>query len=175
MPFLVCIAMLSYFGELPIVFAGERFKPRNCEFSIEFPGKFKIQELMVPTIGSYESAEFRAEIGGASGYVLYAEGYPVKRSDILKSYNDIKTYLSQSLNEYALANGIQSAEFRYFNDKTGEGMFMRGYKSISGQRVIYSTMSVVGKSSILAARVGAPAKDFPPPGFSQFFNSVRRE
>ena len=82
-----------------------------------------------------------------------------------KQHEDIKSYFYRSLQEYASANGIQSAEFKYFKDKIGEGMFMRGYKNISGQRVIYSTMSVLGDSSILSLRVGALAKDFPPPGF----------
>jgi hypothetical protein len=154
--------------------AGEWFNPINCEFSVEFPAAPKVQEILVPALGKIQSAELRVGTkGSTSGYVLTAEGYPVSRSDILKQYEDIKSYFYNSLQEYANANGIQSAEFKYFKDNIGEGMFMRGYKSISGQRVIYSTMSVLGDSSIISLRVGAPAKDFPPPGFSAFFQSVR--
>jgi hypothetical protein len=157
-------------------YAGALFSPRNCEFSVEFPAKPKVQEILVPALGKVQSAELRVGFKDSnSGYVLTAEGYPVSRSDILKQHEDIKSYFFRSLQEYANANGIQSAEFKYFKDKIGEGKYMRGYKNISGQRVIYSTMSVLGDSSILSLRVGAPAQDFPPPGFSAFIQSVRRK
>ena len=174
--FLICFTLFCLIITVSPAYAGELFNPRNCEFSVEFPAKPKVQEILVPALGKIQSAELRVGAkGSTSGYVFTAEGYPVSRSDILKQHEDIKTYFYSSLQEYASANGIQSAEFKYFKDKNGEGMFMRGYKNISGQRVIYSTMSILGDSSILSLRVGAPAQDFPPPGFSPFFQSVRRK
>lgn len=163
------------FTPISIVIAGEWFQPKNCEFSVEFPGKYKIAEIVIPPNVKLQSAEFYGIVDRSSGYVFTAECFAVSRSDILKGHDNIKSYLLDSAQEYAFANGIQFPEFRHFEDKIGDGILMRGYKTISGQKVIYSTITVIGNSSIISLRVGAPASIFPPPGYSSFIKSVRRK
>ena len=156
--------------------AGERFQPRGCEFSVEFPGKPKIYDVIIPPVGKVQNAEYRGGSGKASdSYFFVAEGMPVSREEIFRYHKDIESYLLQSAQAYAEANGIQLPEFKYFKDSLGHGIVMRGYKTIRAVPVIYSSMSLLGERSIIFLRVGCAAALFPPPGMIEFMKSVRRD
>lgn len=178
LPLLVSLLLLFIIAFIitSLANAGERFQPRGCEYSVEFPGKPKIYDVIIPLVGKVQNAEYRGGSGKASdSYFFLVEGMPVSRQEIFKYHKDIESYLSESAHTYAEANGIQLPEFKYYKDSLGHGIVMRGYKTISGIRVIYSSMSLLGERSIIFLRAGCAAELFPPPGMTEFMKSVRRD
>lgn len=168
--------IIAFFITPPSVNAGERFQPNGCEFSVEFPGKPKVYDVIIPLVGKVQNAEYRGGSGKASdSYFFLVEGMPISRQEIFKYHKDIESYLSESAQTYAEANGIQSPEFKYYKDSLGHGIVMRGYKTVSGIRVIYTSMSLLGERSIVFLRAGSAAELFPPPGMVKFMKSVRRD
>ncbi len=169
------VALICLFCFGTSAFCGEQFQPRGCEFSVEFPASPKIYDVVIPPIGKVQSAEYRGGSGRASdSYFFVAEGMPVSREEILKYHPSFEDYLLRSAQAYAEANGIESPEFKLFEDVSGRGIVMRGFKTISGIRVIYSSMSILGTHSIISLRAGSAAQIFPPPGMVEFMKSVRR-
>lgn len=168
--------LLSLFCLVSISEASERFQPRGCEFSVEFPGKPKIYDIIIPPTGKIQNAEYIGGSGKASdSFVFVAEGMPVSKQEILRQYKNIESYLLHRVQLYAEANGIQSPEFKYFEDTLGNGVAMRGYKTIDGIPIIYSTMTFLGERSFITLRVGCAAQFFPPPGMTEFMKSVRKD
>jgi hypothetical protein len=170
---LLSIGLLS---TVSVSVAGERFQPRGCEFSVEFPGKPRIYDVSIPKLGKVQNAEYKGGTGKASDtYVFVAEGMPVSRREILKYHKDYESYLMDSIQSYVQSNGIKNPEYRYFKDPLGDGIVMRGYKTINGVSAIYSAMSVLGNKSMICLRVGCAAALFPPPNMTPFMKSIKRE
>jgi hypothetical protein len=174
---LLCLVLLTFApGLVTLSTAGERFQPRGCEFSVEFPGKVKTYDVVIPSVGKVQNGEFRGGSGKASdSYIFIAEGMPVSRREILRYHKNVESYLLQSAQTYAEANGIEEPEFRHLKDKLGPGVVMRGYKTVEGVPVIYSSTTVLGERSIISIRIGCPSALFPPPGLAQVLKSIRRE
>ena len=173
---LVCaisFVILLYTCRLSI--AGERFQPRGCEFSVEFPGKPTVVDIFNPTTGNVQTAEYRGGSGKPSdSYFFVAEGMPISKTAILAYHEDFNSFLLEGAQTYAEANGLQHPEFKLFEDDLGKGIGMRAYKKIGGVPVIYSTMSLLGEKSIIHLRIGCAAEFFPPPGMTRFIKSVAR-
>lgn len=170
------LLFILFFYITSLAYATERFQPKGCEFSVEFPGKPKVYDVIIPPAGKVQSAEYRGGSGkGSDSYFLVVEGMPVTHEEIFNNYQDIESYLLQSAQAYAEANGIQFPEFKYYKDSIGHGIIMRGYKTVSGIRVIYSSMSILGERSIVFLRAGSAAELFPPSGMVKFMKSVRRD
>jgi len=156
---------------IPIhAFAGTRFQPRECEFSVEFPSEPKVYDILIPGIGEVQNGEYRNGTGIEDAFVLVVEGYPVSKNSPI--FVDPKHFLYDGAKNYAESNGIQNAEFKYFKDVKGYGITMRGYKVIRGIPVIYSTLTLLGKNSMITLRVSSAAKIFPPPGVVSFLKSI---
>ena len=71
----VCLALFFATSSIllfciPKLEAGERFHLRGCEFSVEFPGKPKIYDVIIPPIGKVQTAEFQVGSGRASDSYL---------------------------------------------------------------------------------------------------------
>jgi len=170
------LLFIFFFYITSLADAAERFQPRGCEFSVEFPGKPKVYDVIIPPSGKVQSAEYRGGSGkGSDSYFFFVEGMPITHQEILNNYKDIESYLFQSAQAYAEANGIQFPDFKYYEDRLGHGIVMRGYKTINGIRVIYSSISLLGERSIVFLRVGGAAELFPPPGMVKFMKSVQRD
>jgi len=52
-----------------------------------------------------------------------------------------KEYLIESMSRYVESNGIQNAEYKYYEDNLGNGVVMRGFKKLSGISVTYSGLA----------------------------------
>ena len=175
MPLLIIIAVTVFTLDAHAE-DGWRFLPRGCEFSVKFPGKPKIYDVTILPIGKVQTADYRGGSGKASdSYFFIAECITISHEDILKHYKNIETYLLNSAQAYADANGIQKPEFKYMTDSLGFGILMRGYKRISGVNVIYSSLTLVGERSLISLRTGSAAQNFPPPGMTIFMGSIRKE
>lgn len=173
---LLFLFILFFYITLLAADAAERFQPRGCEFSVEFPGKPQVYDVIIPPAGKVQTAEYKGGSGKDSdNYFFFVEGMPVSHQEIFNNYQNIEAYLLRSAQAYAEANGIQFPEFKYYKDSLGHGIVMRGYKTISGIRVIYSSMSLLGERSIVFLRVGSAAEVFPPPGMAKFMKSVQRD
>jgi hypothetical protein len=156
--------------------AGERFQPRGCEFSVEFPGKPKVYDVIIPLIGKVQNGEYMG--GGNSlsdGYFFVVEGIPLSHKEIFKYHKDIESYLVKSIQAYAEANGIQGHEVRYHKGNIGHEVGLRGYKAVKGTPCIFAVMWVLGERSIISLRTGCAAENFPPPGMTELYKSVRQE
>jgi hypothetical protein len=169
--FLVLWLLVLHLVVVQNLWAEVRFQPGGCEFSVEFPGEPKVYDIIIPALRKVDTAEYRGGKRQEDAFILVAEGYPVQKDAPI--FLQPEQFLTKGAQDYAESNGIQNAEFRYFKDKLGKGITMRGFKIINGIPVIYSTMSLLGKSSMITLRVGSAAKIFPPPGAIKFLNSIR--
>jgi hypothetical protein len=73
---------------------------------------------------------------------------------------------------YAESNGIQKAEYKYFEDKKGKKVTMRGFKKIRDIFITYYAMALMGKSSIIFLYVGSASEIYPPAEITRFLKSV---
>jgi len=155
----------------PTIMAQLIFQPRGCEFSVEFPGEPKIHDIYIPGIGKVENAEYMSGKAREDAFFFVVEGHLVPKYSPI--FLQPQKNLIKGAKEYAESNGFQKPEIKYFKNKLGKGVILRGYKKIDGIPVIYSTKSLLGKNSIIHLRVGSSAEIFPPPGAIKFLNSIR--
>ncbi len=167
---LIFLSVIFLFTVNPAI-ANVVYNPNECEFSVEFPQEPTIYNIIIPEYGEVENAEFKGGSKPETGYFINAECIQVpNNAPILENP---KEYLLSTVQQYAYSNGIQNAEFRFFEDNKGIGLVMRGYKEINGIPVIYSTMSLLGKKSLMNLRAGAAAKIYPIKEITAFFNSLK--
>ncbi len=67
--------------------AGYRLQPKGCEFSVEFPGRPQVYDVVIPPLGRVPNAEYRSGKGPGDGFILVAECFAVLDGSPIDTFN----------------------------------------------------------------------------------------
>lgn len=153
---------------------GSVFAPETSDFAVTFSAEPTVEEFEAVTTDGVRLKGKRAELS-VPAYFQRVEVVPMPRGF---SDRETKESALSKLREYAVHNGITSAEFKFESSTLGRQASMRGTKLLEDagkpKAVTYVAVVYYGESSLFSVYAGSLSESYPPTCIVEFLQSVRK-
>ena len=143
------------------------FPENSKEFTVVFPSAPKIQDIFSGDV-SGKKATLDIRDAGLKVEVMDFDARTMAGFERL----DEKQIASAAVN-HGIDNGFESVTVTTGRTNLGRFAKMQGYKTISGERMIFEAVFHYGKKQVFVIYVGAPSRLYPSTATMNFFNSVK--